>query len=137
MPRLEERGVPIYSVPGIVPGLLGIVILLLGLILLVRAARAGGYRLSKAGARNDNDKRGVRLTLTLLITLGYALGLIGNLPYWLATALFVFAFIAVFEWENATAAAHLRRLSSALLQAGIVALIVSVVFEKVFLVRLP
>ncbi len=54
------------------------------------------------------------------------------------TGLFVFLFIAVFEWEaQATRRRRLIRLGTALLQAVLVAAIVSVVFEKAFLVRLP
>lgn len=138
MPRLEERGVQIYSVPGIVPGLLGLVIALLGLILLVRSIRAGGYRLGGAGAGGLREAGAERLLLALVLTLGYAVGLIGNVSYWLATGLFLFAFIVLFEWDRADVAARrLRKLATALLQAVLVTVVVGLVFQKIFLVHLP
>ena len=45
MDRLESQGATLYTAPGLVPGLLGGVLLLLGLVLAWRAARAGGHRL--------------------------------------------------------------------------------------------
>ncbi|MDQ3458982.1 MAG: hypothetical protein M3498_06750, partial [Deinococcota bacterium] len=76
-----------------------------------------------------------RTLLTLLLTLGYGAGLVGLLPYWLATFLFVFLFITVFEWP--TASSRARVLALALLQAALVAGLVTFIFERLFLVRLP
>ncbi|MEZ5592618.1 MAG: hypothetical protein R3F53_18720 [Gammaproteobacteria bacterium] len=71
-------------------------------------------------------------------------GLLGRLPFWLATLLFVFVFIALFEnlfkyrdsWP-VPAALLLRRLASALLQAVVVSALVTAVFRYLFLVQLP
>ena len=141
MPRLEHLGVNPYSVPGVVPGALGVVIALLGGILVMRAARAGGWRLGAEGARlaglwRDGAVR--RFTLALVLTLAYAVGLVGTLPFWLATGLFVFFFIAAFEWRlDAAAAVRLKALAMAALEAVVVAAVVSFVFQEVFLVTLP
>jgi hypothetical protein len=141
MPRLAERGVPIYSAPGVVPGLLGAVLLLLGLVLLLRSAASGGHRLPGDGGTFGAALRAggtARLLLTLLLTLTYAAGLIGRLPYGLATGLFVFAFVALFEWDPADPPTRrIRHLGTAVLQAVLVAAGVSWVFERLFLVRLP
>ena len=73
------------------------------------------------------------------LVLVYTLVLVGWLPFWLATALFVFAFIAAFE----LAARRLRRRGPrrTLAWAAAVALVAGVavvlVFERGFLVRLP
>lgn len=138
MPRLEERGIQPYTVPGLVPGFLGAIILILGVVLLLRASREGGWRLfggAEAGARSALLQR---VALVLFLTLGYALGLIGHVPYEIGTGLFVFAFIAIFEWRAGEALApRARRMAAALFQAILVALVVSVVFERIFLVRLP
>ncbi|HOK19145.1 MAG TPA: hypothetical protein PK188_01520, partial [Thermosynergistes sp.] len=45
MPTFREVGAHRYSAPGVVPGFLGVVLLLLGGVLLVRSIRSGGYRL--------------------------------------------------------------------------------------------
>jgi putative flippase GtrA len=63
------------------------------------------------------------------------LGLLGRMPYWLATALFVSVFVAVFEWHDG--GSRLVRLAWA---AGIgiaCGAIVNYVFSELFLVRLP
>jgi hypothetical protein len=61
-------------------------------------------------------------------------GLLGRLPFLLSTGLFVFGFIAVFSFERKRA---LRTLGGALLMSVAVSLSVSLLFEQLFLVRLP
>ena len=51
MDRLESQGATLYTAPGLVPGVLGAVLLLFGVLLAVRAARAGGYRLDAKSLR--------------------------------------------------------------------------------------
>ena len=91
-----------------------------------------------APARGRGGESLRRLLITLGLTLGYALGLIGWLPFWLATFVFVFVFITAFDWRKAAAR---RRIVSLVLAAGLQALLVAaavtLVFERLFLVRLP
>ena len=42
MPRFETLGINPYTVPGLVPGVLGGVIVLLGMVMLVRSSLVGG-----------------------------------------------------------------------------------------------
>ena len=42
MPRLERRNIDPFSAPGVVPGMIGIALLLLSLIIFVRSIRRGG-----------------------------------------------------------------------------------------------
>jgi hypothetical protein len=139
MPRLEELAINPYTVPGIVPGLLGAVIVLLGLILLVRSMRRGGWRLGAGGPWNLLRRESARrLYLSLALTFGYAAGLVGKISYWLATVLFVFLFITLFEWKSTSAPGQrVKTISIALGQALVVAAAVTVVFQYLFLVRLP
>jgi putative tricarboxylic transport membrane protein len=141
MPRFEHLGVNPYSVPGVVPGGLGLVIMLLGAVLVVRAGRAGGWRLGPELARLATLRRNDaahRFTLALVLTFGYAAGLIGAVPFWLATGLFVFAFITLFEWSaGADRAARLKALGIAGIEAVLVAAVVTLVFRDLFLVTLP
>ena len=135
MPRLEHLSVNPYTVPGIVPGLLSGVLILLGMVLLTRAIRQGGWRLDVASL---SSAVGARLVLMLLLTLGYAAGLVGRLPFWAATFLFVFLFVLLFEWRaDRPPAGHLKSGAVALLLAVAVAVGVSALFQYVFLVRLP
>lgn len=78
-----------------------------------------------------------RLGLTLALTLVYAGVLVGRLPFWLATFLFVAGFVVAFEWRRDRLAAHLRRVATAALEAAVVAAAVTYIFERIFLVRLP
>ena len=141
MPRFAELGVNPYTVPGIVPGLLGVVIAALGAVLALRAARAGGWRLGPdiaALALPHRSESVQRLALALVLTFGYAVGLIGRVPFWLASALFVFAFIALFEWRAARdAKGRARALAVAAAEAALVSAAVTLVFRYVFLVNLP
>jgi hypothetical protein len=60
------------------------------------------------------------------------------MPFWAASALFVFLFIVVFE-RGFGASRHpwWRTLSTAAVQAALVGGLVTVVFQYGFLVRLP
>jgi hypothetical protein len=83
-----------------------------------------------------------RIVLTLALTLGYGGGLIGRMPFALATFLFVLAFLLAFQWtpallERARRGALVRTVGTAVLQALLVAATVTYVFERIFLVRLP
>ena len=141
MPRLQHLKIHPLSVPGIVPAFIGMVLLLFGTILVIRSIRRGGHRLgfSYESFRRLLSKPGNQyLLLTAILTIGYAGFLIGFLPYWLATGLFIFLFVFLFEWERGMSVAQWRR---RLISAGIIAAVssaaVTLVFERLFLVTLP
>lgn len=138
MPRFEALQINPYTVPGLVPGALGVVILVLGGALCLRAARAGGWRLGGGRDRWLADPGIRRLLLSMALCLLYAGGLVSRLPFWLATWLFVAGFMALFEWPLAASRAdRIKRLALALGFGLVIALVVSLVFERIFLVRLP
>lgn len=141
MPRFENLGVEPMTAPGLTPGVLGLVLGLLGFVLLYRAVAAGGWRRAgPAAAEQAVERRDAfrRVGLTLLLTLGFAGFLVGRMPFWLATAIFVFLFVALFEWRRGDGwRRHLARLAVALALAVATALAVTYLFEEVFLVRLP
>jgi len=120
MDRLERHGAALYTAPGLVPGLLGLVLLVLGVVLAVRNRAAPSLRL-----RWENTPS------VLVLCLGYAIGLVGRVPFWLATFVFVSAFIVVFEYPSR------RRMTAAPLYGIATSLAVTYLFESVFLVRLP
>lgn len=141
MPRLEHLKVHPLSVPGVVPGFLGVIIFIFGAILAGRSLRAGGQRLwlSVGSARAVLAKPGnQRLLITAFLAIGYAGFLLGTIPFWLGTGLFVFVFVVAFEWRRDMGARGCARLATA---AGILAVatsaVVSWVFQNLFLVTLP
>ncbi len=138
MPRFEHLGVNPYTVPGLVPGLLGAIIALLGLALAARSLRAMASRAARPDAAKAGGGGWTRLAVCLGLTVGYAAGLIGRVPFWAATALFVFAFIVIFEWRpDAERSRRLPMVLSAAIQAAIVSAAVTLVFRDLFLVALP
>jgi hypothetical protein len=133
MERFESMGAQLYAMPGFVPALLGGTLVLLGLVLMLRGwarrrheVRAAGDELSPLINR--------RIAVTLVLTLTYAVLLIGRLPFWLATALFVAGFVALFAPPEQPPA---RRVVVALLSGALTSAVVTWVFQFVFLVRLP
>jgi Tripartite tricarboxylate transporter TctB family len=125
MDRLERYGAALYAAPGLVPGLLGLVLLVLGGVLAVRALRQGLQRSAVAQFDLGNTP------LVLLLCFGYAAGLVGRVPFWLATFAFVTSFIVVFEYPSR------RRMAMAPFYGAGTSLVVTYLFESVFLVRLP
>lgn len=135
MDRLANLNVNPWSVPGLLPGVLGALMLLFGAALLLRSLAArGGSAPAAAGSA-------ARTWLALLLCFGYAAGLLGRgLPFWLTSAAFLFAAILAFGWldRDAQAPPRLPRLALgsaaiALAASGAIGLL----FQEVFLLNLP
>lgn len=134
MPRFLEQSGTGLTAPGIVPGFYGAVIALLSLVLGLRAVRRGGWAAHGPVAQGGTDGR--RLALAAALGVLYAGVMVGRLPFWLASALFVFAFTAAFEWHHGPARRARRVLEAALIGLGTGGA-VTLVFERLFLLRLP
>jgi len=129
MDRFEAMGATVYTAPGFVPALFGFSLVLLGALLAWRGASA---RPASAGAEAE-PLVSRRIALMLVLTLAYAAGLVGRVPFWLATSVFVAAFTGAFADTSPPA----RRVLTALASGGLTTLAVLLVFERIFLVRLP
>ena len=132
MDRLEGLHINPWSVPGLLPGLLGALMILFGAALFLRGPGA-----------NDGEKApgAGRTWLALVLCVGFAAGLLGHgLPFWLAAAGFMFVAIVSFRWldREAEAAGSLGRLALESAAIAITASVaISLLFQEVFLVRLP
>jgi hypothetical protein len=136
MPRFTDQGGVIYSAPGLVPGVLAVVLILCGLIVLIRSVAQGGWRLSDGGAMSFSP--GARNVLvTVAISIIYVVLLIGTIPFWLATTIYAFVYTAIFELRGAPPEKRVPMLLSNLVLALAVAWGVTLVFERIFLVRMP
>lgn len=135
MDRLESLGINPLSAPGLVPGLLGALMMVFGAALGLRAlvARAAG------GEAPTEKRRGTaRVALALLLCVGYAGGLLGRgLPFWLTSAAFLFIAMLVFRFLDGEASPMWRTLLGSAGIAAAASAAISVVFQEVFLVRLP
>lgn len=131
MDRFTSMGAQLYSMPGFVPGMLGGVILLLGLVLILR----GLHRLVTGEKESPGEPLlNWRIGIMLALSITYAALLIGRIPFWLATALFVTTFVVIFSPQEDS---HIRRLLVALSAGFLGSAVVTVMFQEVFLVRLP
>jgi putative tricarboxylic transport membrane protein len=135
MPRLSERGINPLTVPGIVPGVLGVALLVLGLVLALRGHNPARGRIGLAAIIGTGNQR-LNLVVALSLNLVFALLLVGRLPFWIATFAYLAVFMGIFgflprrgDWGKR--AALILAVSSGI-TAGIVYL-----FETLFYVRLP
>lgn len=137
MDRLERFQASIYTAPGLVPGLLGIAIAFMGAILLWRAVRGGA--LQKQAPLRLVLRDHWRLIVSLGLSLLYALVIVASaLPFWLVTAVYVAAFVFVFQYPERRAAGTLPRgIAVAVVHGLLAGWLIQYVFEELFLVRLP
>jgi putative tricarboxylic transport membrane protein len=140
MDRMTQQGATLHTAPGLWPGIVGAVLALLGGMLVLRSWR----RAQHVGwdAAETDDTRYAPLpsfALASAMFFVYALLLVGRgLPFWLGTALFVTAFVALFQYTERKAAGKLLRGFVVALACGVLtAAIVTLVFEQLFYVRLP
>jgi Tripartite tricarboxylate transporter TctB family len=135
MDRLESQHINPYTAPGLVPAALGAGIFVLGAFLLARSIRnhAGAAAAASGGASLG------RLALAVALCLAYAAGLVGRgPPFWLATASFVFVAILAFRWTELSAERRLAKGAAVAAACAIgTAVGVTLVFQELFLVRLP
>ena len=141
MPRFKEVDANPLSVPGIVPGLLGIVIFILSLVVFRRSLTRKGYRLGLNRHTLKTffqDTSLQRMLLTILICIVYGIYMIGSMNYYLATFIFVLVFLILFQFlDSEGATAWIKLLMLSVLQAALVSGIVGAVFRYLFLVDLP
>ena len=169
MDRLEIRHIHPASIPGLVPMGLGMAMAICALLLIMSTRRQHPESNSSSDdsvdTANSNDigdvkagiKAGIKadvkadvkadeagslknLCVTALISVAYAAGLVGRIPFVAATAVFIFSFAVYFLWpsgeaENKITKGRLILLCAA--YAGIFSTGISVLFRYGFLVRLP
>ena len=140
MDRLEAQHINPYTVPGLLPGLLGLVMILLGVLLALRSWGRGARLVG--GPQFAIDWRSMRrLAVVIGLILIYTVALLGRgLPFWLVSALYVTASIVLLQapqralagrplgWRDIAFAAAVG------IGSGVV---IEYVFQELFLVRLP
>ena len=140
MDRLAEQGATLYTAPSLWPGIVGTLLAALGGVLVLRSYRRAAGSDWDAAEADDTDYVPLpRFALATGLFFVYALLLVGRgLPFWLGTALFVTAFVWLFQLAQRRAARQQARGAVVALACGVLtALVVSVTFERIFYVRLP
>lgn len=141
MDRLEQQNINPVTVPGLLPGLLGLAMILLGTVLGLRSWRRGALTQARPVAGADAREQRQRVWIAIALCAGYAVVLVGHgIPFWLASSLYVTASILVFNRisrDPAERRLDLRAWAKALLIGVASSVITWLVFELLFLVRLP
>jgi len=148
MDRLEGQGVAFYGAPGLLPGLLGIVMILFGAAVAARRAPIPVSAEEAASRRYRLEPS--RLAAVLGLCLTYSFVLVGrglfywvfgfSLPFWLASAMFVTTAILVLQHPQRKEAGRkldARAIGYALLIGTCAGVGATLVFERFFLVHLP
>ena len=127
MDRLEIRQIHPASIPGLVPMILGAALMVCA-VLLFRGAR-------------DDAPEGEGSWSHLLIAAGmsvvYALGMVGQMPFAAATAIYLAAFVGWFLWRDVRPERPWLTAAGVLVFAVVAAAAISALFRYGFLVRLP
>lgn len=137
MDRLAHLKVSAYTVPGLVPGLLGIAIGLFSIALIVRALRAGALADARLPTIRLADHW--RLIVALLLCLAFAAVIVGSgIPFWIGAAAFIAIAVFVFQYPERSVAGTLARGAVIAVAHGVISgYAIQYVFQELFLVRLP
>jgi fucose 4-O-acetylase-like acetyltransferase len=141
MPRYENQGGSFLDSPGIVPAILGVLLVALSLVVFIRSIVRKGYKLGwnkESFTAIAKDTMTVRMLVTIAFGVVYGLFLMRWLHFITATLIFVFVFIVVFEWD-------IKKPFAAQWKVPVFAAVISVAttagvfaaFQYLFLVNLP
>lgn len=140
MDRLEAQNINPVTVPGLLPGLLGLAMLLLGCVLALRSWRRGMAQETAPRTLHQREERR-RILIVIGLCLGYAVVLVGHgLPFWLASSIYVTGSILILQRLHPDPLQRTltpRAWGKALLIGVLSAAVTQLVFQELFLVRLP
>ena len=140
MDRLEAQHINPYTVPGLLPALLGIVTMLLGGLMFLRSWRRGG-RFARGPRVAMSGLALRRLGLVVGLIVAYTVVLLGRgLPFWLGATIYVTASIVLLQAPQRAAEGRgltAREAATALAIGLATGWIITWVFQDAFLVRLP
>ena len=136
MDRLEIRRIHPASIPGLVPMILGVCMVICSIFL-------GLGTMSEPDSdapKQEKMNRGNWFDFTFAAgwSIVFAVLLVGRVPFMAAAAVYIAVFAAWYLWPQQTEqAGRLKMVSLVVLYAGLVAIGISALFQYGFLVRLP
>lgn len=141
MDRLEAQHINPWTVPGLVPGLLGLGMILIGGLVVVRSWERGARLQAGAPPTDAMRMQRKRGWLAIVLCVIYSVVLIGHgLAFWVASSIYVAVSILAFNRLNSDPAKRrlsLRSVMHAVLIGVLASLVIWLAFERLFLVRLP
>jgi hypothetical protein len=138
MDRLENQGVHPFTVPGLLPGLLGVALAFFGALLMLRSWGRLRDAVAVSPSEPETHVPGARgrTGVVLALCVGFTGGLVGRgLPFWAAAAIFITLAIGVLHPKPAQGVS--RVLLKAVVIGVIAGWVITLVFQEFFLVRLP
>lgn len=149
MDRLSHQGIAPWSAPGLLPAVVGALMVAFALVLALRVWRAGEAPEDSQAAATPAEEADAAdaaerpawsgsalATVLCVLFAGASLG--RGWPFQVEAALFILGFTAIFRWREWRAAGGvLRGLAQTAVIAVVAAVAISWLFESVFLVRLP
>jgi hypothetical protein len=141
MDRLEAQHINPYTVPGLLPGLLGIAMILLGLVLAERSRERGALTQPRAPRTEDQRDEWRRVWIVAGLCIGYGVVLIGHgIPFWIASSIYVTASILILQRLSRDPQERQftpRAIAKAVVIGVASSVITQLVFQEIFLVRMP
>lgn len=138
MDRLENQGAHPFTVPGLLPGLLGVALVFFGALLMLRSwgRMLDAVTVSPPDPEMQTPSATRRAGVVLALCVGFSGGLVGRgLPFWAAAAIFITVAIGVLHPKPEQGVG--RVLAKALMIGVIAGWVITLVFQEFFLVRLP
>lgn len=141
MDRLEAQNINPYTIPGLLPGLLGLGMVFLGALMALRSWRRGALAQPLLAASAHQREERKRIWVVIALCLGYSVVLVGHgLPFWLASSIYVTTSIVILQRMSADPEQRVLN-GRAWLKAVVIGVLASIVtqlvFQELFLVRLP
>jgi hypothetical protein len=153
MDRLSHQGIAPWSAPGLLPAVVGMLMVAFALVLAVQAWHGGQEQAQPPGEAGsaggtgstesadqatDTASWGGSALATVLCVLFAGASLGRGWPFQVEAAGFIFVFTALFRWREWRTEGRLARgLAQTLVIAVLASAAISWLFESVFLVRLP
>lgn len=139
MDRLEFRDIHPASIPGLLPMILGAIMMLCAVLLFLTAKDEAPLGPVVEGEADETVGSSVPdLLFAAGYSTAYALVLVGNMPFAVATAIYITVFVFHFTWDGARdRRGHAVAAAKAAVFAVICAAAISALFRYAFLVRLP
>ena len=133
MDRLEIRQIHPASIPGLVPMILGGALMVCAALLF----RGAGDEAAPAEEEAGPEGSWSHLLTAAGWSVFYALGLVGRMPFAVATAIYLAGFVGWFLWRDVRPERPARTALGVVAFAVLTAVSVSALFRYGFLVRLP
>lgn len=141
MDRLEAQNINPYTIPGLLPGALGVAMMLVGAVVAIRSWQRGAFDHPREAFTQHQREVRKRVWTVVVLVVVYSVVLVGHgLPFWLASSIFVTGSIVILQRMSLNA--EERELTpkvwvKAIVIGVLAAVITQITFQELFLVRLP